>query len=320
MQLCRPYLYVVLALCVPVLALFHTFTRVEIVTESWWPVTVFLMKLVPFLWLLFVLERKLGRCPMWLMALKSLTEATLLVFVVVTVLRLLDHTTTTLVLPLVDVQLAAIDEAFGWSWLTYLDWIHRHPDWHGILSKCYSSIEAATFVIVVILFALKQGGRAKAMIEAFVVCAVISIFFGMLFPARGAAHFWVADFASFPNFVFPPGMYAVEQFDALRDMTGTVVVGDGPMGGLVTFPSLHMATGVLFMLAAMRTWAWVPVWVFSGLMIAATPVWGGHYFIDLVAGAVLAIMVWKLVRRSMTTQTRKTPIAGAVLPEIVAAE
>lgn len=300
MQLCRPYLYVIFALCVPVLVALDVFTRVDILAEAWWPNLMELAKYVPLLALLFWIEHRQARVPFWLPVAKTLVEAVVLLHVAAVVLRLMDHATSTLVMPLVDVQLAAMDEALGLSWIGYFQWIHQYPTWHSMLSWSYGAIEIAMLAIVAGLLVLRQSVRARAMVEAIVICAVISIAFGVLFPARGAAHFWVADFAAFPNYPFPPGMYAVEIFDGLRNMYGPVVIGDTPLVGLVTFPSVHMATGVLFLLATMRTWLWLPGWVFSGLMIAATPIWGGHYFIDLIGGGALALVVWHYVMRSLS--------------------
>ena len=73
------------------------------------------------------------------------------------------------------------------------------------------------------------------------------------------------------------------------------------LGGIVTFPSFHAAS------AALYTWAlWAVrglrpiVIVVNGVMLAATPLNGGHYFIDLIAGvtiAVAAIVAARVVAR-----------------------
>jgi len=53
----------------------------------------------------------------------------------------------------------------------------------------------------------------------------------------------------------------------------------------------------------------------NGLMIAATPVYGGHYFIDIFAGAVLAVVAVALVvaldRPSLRRATAITAQEGA---------
>src|SRR5439155_17310083 len=62
------------------------------------------------------------------------------------------------------------------------------------------------------------------------------------------------------------------------------------LAGIVTFPSFHAASAVLY------AWAfWPVVWarpiaiLANGMMMAATPIDGGHYFIDLIAGIAIAV-------------------------------
>jgi membrane-associated phospholipid phosphatase len=63
--------------------------------------------------------------------------------------------------------------------------------------------------------------------------------------------------------------------------------------GIVTFPSLHAALGILFAAALWRVrgikWAAL---VLNALMLVATPAYGSHYFIDVIAGVALAALCW----------------------------
>lgn len=61
------------------------------------------------------------------------------------------------------------------------------------------------------------------------------------------------------------------------------------LAGIVTFPSFHATSAVLY------AWALWPVrWMrpiailANGAMLASTPIDGGHYFIDLIAGIDIA--------------------------------
>ena len=60
--------------------------------------------------------------------------------------------------------------------------------------------------------------------------------------------------------------------------------------GLLTLPSFHAASALLY------TWAFWPArWMrpvailANGLMLASTPIDGGHYFIDIFAGIAVAV-------------------------------
>jgi membrane-associated phospholipid phosphatase len=60
------------------------------------------------------------------------------------------------------------------------------------------------------------------------------------------------------------------------------------MYGLVAFPSYHCIAAILFMWASWTVHSLRPFMVAVNLlMLAATPIVGGHYFVDLVAGALI---------------------------------
>ena len=83
---------------------------------------------------------------------------------------------------------------------------------------------------------------------------------------------------------------------ALRD--GTLrVLNLNLMEGIITFPSLHAASGLLVILALWRMpyVRWFALLV-SGIMIAATPIEGSHYFVDIIAGLVIAYVSFGLCR------------------------
>ena len=63
------------------------------------------------------------------------------------------------------------------------------------------------------------------------------------------------------------------------------------MEGIITFPSYHAALAIVLGWALWQV-AWLrwPGVVVNGLVVAATPIDGGHYFVDVFAGAVIAAL------------------------------
>jgi len=78
-------------------------------------------------------------------------------------------------------------------------------------------------------------------------------------------------------------------FLRLRDGTVHTVTGLNAEG-IITFPSLHAALGVLFPTALWRTQVvrWL-AFVLNGLMLVATPAYGSHYVVDVIAGVIVAV-------------------------------
>jgi membrane-associated phospholipid phosphatase len=81
-------------------------------------------------------------------------------------------------------------------------------------------------------------------------------------------------------------------FLGLRDSTFHSINGMNSEG-IITFPSLHAALGILFGAALWRVkgikWAGL---VLNGAMLIATPAYGSHYFVDVIAGILIAAVCW----------------------------
>lgn len=72
--------------------------------------------------------------------------------------------------------------------------------------------------------------------------------------------------------------------------------------GISAFPSLHVATSVLFALYYSKRWKFIGalMWIFAAIIMVGSVVLGWHYAVDGYAGAILAWVIWSVVglRRS----------------------
>jgi membrane-associated phospholipid phosphatase len=66
----------------------------------------------------------------------------------------------------------------------------------------------------------------------------------------------------------------------------------------VSFPSFHAAAAILFLWAFWPVrWIWPIAMVANCAMLLATPIGGGHYFVDIFAGiAIAAISIMTVTR------------------------
>ncbi|MGF6726291.1 membrane-associated phospholipid phosphatase [Paraburkholderia sp. GAS41] len=191
--------------------------------------------------------------------------------------------------PLIDPQLARIDETVGFDWLAWYHWVQQHPTLFFILNLAYGSGLAQTIVVPLVLGL--NGARlelAEHMMR-FMLATVICLVVATLFPAASAfLHFHIAD---------PGTSSAVSTFFPIRN--GTLRVIDlSDQQGLVSMPSMHTAMAILFAYALRR----IPVFAYvaamlNAVMIVSTPTHGGHYLIDVVAGALLAVLTIALIRQ-----------------------
>jgi len=228
-------------------------------------------------------------------------------------LRVLNHLTMTTALPMADGLLISWDQKFGLNWIQYFEWVHSQPLVIRILDLSYTSLTFLSILALTGLVVMCQAQRARYFIETFFVTAVFCILAGMFFPAEAAVVVLVPDLSAYPNFTTPPGVYHIDHLTALRDPHIPAVLNPENLPGLVTFPSFHTAGGILLAVAYWRTAVFIPVSLYSLIMIASTPVSGGHYIIDLIAGAAVAGVVATLI-------ARRTCYAGLFAPAPLVAE
>jgi hypothetical protein len=188
--------------------------------------------------------------------------------------------------------------------------VNDHPLLAAWLSYGYTMIRWPIFAIPVVLAAVYRFQRIAEFTLAFALALIATTIISALVPAIGVYQEIGLDPATLAN--LEPRAY----LDQVRDLepvrTGALRHLDlFGLAGIVTFPSFHASSAVLY------AWALWPVrWmrpiaiIANGAMLASTPIDGGHYFIDLAAGiavAVLAIMAARAVSRRLAGQ-------GAVAP------
>jgi hypothetical protein len=210
-------------------------------------------------------------------------------------------------MPLQDANLHAIDQALGLDWRGYLAFVDERPLLSALLAKSYAMIGSQILIVPLLLAALGRFCRLQQYILALALTLIATTVISIFVPAIGVYHHLDLTAADHPNVT--PASY----LDCSRDLP---LVRDGSLrhldlfnlAGIVTFPSFHAASAVLYAWALWPIrWARPVVVIVNAAMVASTPVGGGHYFIDLFAGiavTLLAIMVAGLVRREMVERVR----------------
>jgi len=219
-------------------------------------------------------------------------------------------------LPMQDVALHAIDRALGLHWMAYYNFVSAYHALLAVSVWSYSMIGWPVFGVPLALGWTGRYSRLQIFTLAFAIALVVTTAISAVVPAMGT--YDLLKFLPDPE-QFTPGAY----IDQLRDLP---LVRDGSLRhlhlsgltGIVTFPSFHAAAAVLYI------WAFWPVrWigplaaVVNIAMLLATPVVGGHYFIDLIAGGAIAaasIMAAQSIaqRINQPRQPVATPAAPAL--------
>ena len=219
----------------------------------------------------------------------------------------------TFALPFIDPLLHRSDQMIGVDltaiigWITRVEWVPR------LLAVAYDSSFPLLFLTALAFVWTGRARQAWELCGIFNVCLLAATISSALIPAVGAFHF--LPIGEGVRAFLPPGsgIYHLEHLFALR-AAESFVIDPTQLAGVATFPSFHTA------LALMTAAAWrnvprirVAMFAWQGLVIISTIPIGGHYVIDLIAGAAcwgLAHVLWRKAQRVNTA----TKSSGDVVP------
>ncbi|MGC2835973.1 MAG: phosphatase PAP2 family protein [Methylocella sp.] len=192
-------------------------------------------------------------------------------------------------LPRWDGALATADRALGLNWLDMYQWLTRHPAIEASARAVYMSLGPQMLILLFALELLGHHNQARALLLWFMVSAIATVGIGVLIPAAGPVVYYHLPVASTAGYV--------SQMADLRDGTLRTI---NPLHnqGLVVLPSFHTVLAVLCAYAAwpLRILRY-PSLALNLLIILSCPVEGGHYFVDLIAGIILAALTISLPGR-----------------------
>lgn len=191
--------------------------------------------------------------------------------------------------PLQDANLLAIDRAMGIDWVAYVNYVNERPLLATWLGYGYTMIRWPIFAIPAVLAAVYRFERLQEFMFAFSIALIVTTAISIFVPAIGAYQHIGIDPASLQNLDLRAYTDFLRDFVPVRD-GGLRTLELLNLSGIVYFPSFHAGSAILY------TWALWPVrWIrpfavlANAAMIAATPVDGAHYFIDVIAGIALAV-------------------------------
>lgn len=202
--------------------------------------------------------------------------------------------------PLADPVLGAADRALGFDWNAYALWIASQP-WlrRGLLLAYSGMVHNIVPLLVGALVFLKRDDRINELAYLSIAAPLACIVIAAWFPAE-AAWVTVANERVVAAYRGDPYPEWLSTFNALRG-TAPMTIDPTVMGGLATFPSFHTCLGLILLWCCRGHWLTLGAGAAGGLaVIAATPVFGGHYLVDMLAGGALMlvlILVWQLSRR-----------------------
>lgn len=207
-----------------------------------------------------------------------------------------------------DAELAAIDAALGFDWPAIFRSADSHPLAVWVGGIAYHGLIAQMIGCIVVLAATRRFEALSLAVVAAILTGTLTILVSGIVPAMGNV-FDPADYRHLRPSVAWTDRHLIT---GLRD--GTARVLDlGQMTGIVTFPSYHATLTVILAHAVrdvrglrMAAASWAAVTLLS------TPVFGGHYAVDVIGGLIMAaggIALAPLFGRDPSTASEATGAA-----------
>jgi membrane-associated phospholipid phosphatase len=222
-------------------------------------------------------------------------------------------------LPLWDDALAIWDRSLGFDWMAWLAAMDAHPTLHLAFRFAYLSFTVQATITILALAFTHHLTRLRIFIFGFMLATFVTIAISALMPAQGVWGQLHLAANNYPNIDPATQSLHLAVFHGLRDGSFRTLMGLGSEG-IITFPSLHAALGLLFMVAVwpLRYLRWVMI-ALNLLMIGATPIDGGHYFSDVIAGLAIAALCWWAATRCVDRRYLATAsdVSSADAPSII---
>lgn len=219
--------------------------------------------------------------------------------------------------PYRDAELHFIDQLLGFDRRTYLDFFMVRPWLTDLMDFAYLSLLPQFALVPLVLSVSGQMVRLHTLLLATGIALILTSAIAVFLPAVNAFFYLDMTPAALAELAIHKKLQ-VATLEALR--TGTMhAIRLDDLEGLISFPSFHTAGALLFAWALVRVpyIRWPVLWL-NGTLIAATPINGGHYFVDLiggtaVAGLSIAASVW-LCRRAEAREA-SVAVTSRPLPE-----
>jgi membrane-associated phospholipid phosphatase len=214
--------------------------------------------------------------------------------------------------PLQDRIFYSADRFVGFDHRAVFDLVNSHVGLANLLCLGYGMIAWPGLGVPIILSLSGRFVRLQQYMLAFSLSLIATAIASIFFPAMGTYQYLGLSLEHYPNIYAPS--YQAHINDLTFARSGTHRTLDLlNLRGIIMFPSFHAASAILYF------WALRPVRFFgplalvcNTLMLISTPIFGGHYFVDVVAGVAVAaasIAVAKRLLAVPSSSEEKAPVA-----------
>jgi len=200
-----------------------------------------------------------------------------------------------------DSTFASWDTALGFDWYATIRWVDANPLAAAPLTIAYASLIPQVIVLILALGFANRLNELRIFMLAAMICGTVTILLSPLFPALNQFAYDHIVPAAFPRLNVADGYRELRDLEALRSGSSTVLrLRD--LQGIIAFPSYHAGLAAIalwgFWKSGIKWIAWLGA-ILALTTILSTPVDGGHYLVDAIAGLALAACSLALAQRAI---------------------
>jgi hypothetical protein len=188
--------------------------------------------------------------------------------------------------PLIDAHLAALDRMLGLEMKPVVEVIAQHEMLGLLLGFAYLSSFPLLFGVAVFLAVTRRFEQLHELALVFALTIVVSAVISSFIPALGTFVHYGLSTSVVEALPAGSGVYHLEKYELFRNgASPTIALTE--LQGVVTFPSFHCCLALMTGYACRGSALSLASWAWNGVVIVSTIPIGGHYAIDLLAGAAL---------------------------------
>jgi len=215
--------------------------------------------------------------------------------------------------PLWDSTFTAWDTSLGFDWYSTVRWVDAHPLIAAPLTVAYASLIPQVIVLILALGFASRLKELRTFMLAAMICGTITILLSPLFPALNQFAYDHILPASFPRLNVADGYRELRDLQALRSGSITILrLRD--LQGIIAFPSYHAGLAAITLWGFWKSgtkWVGWPGALLAMTTIVSTPVDGGHYLVDVIAGLGLAGCSLAVAQRAIFWRFGVRPIKAS---------
>ena len=191
--------------------------------------------------------------------------------------------------PLWDKSFLAADRALGFDWLGWFHFLTAHPALYRVLDSLYHNVGLTALYLVVLLSLMGNTARLREIFWLLFVAGLLTALGGWAWPALG-------PFQQFGLQSHGPFLSEMQHLLSHRDLNFSLP----KLQGVVSFPSYHtvLALGLMMAFRGTGIIGWIMI-AACGAMLFSIPFFGGHYLVDVLAGAAVTALSFAAIRLTM---------------------